>query len=566
MRVPALFLIPLCCCAAAAAEALRAPSQRPNILLLMAEDLSPRVGAYGDPVAVTPALDRLAQEGLRFTNAFTTAGVCAPSRAAQITGVHQMALGAQHMRSSDGGYLAVPPPEVKAYPELLRRAGYYTFTDHKLDYQFSGVFPDSGPFTIWDAEGRGSDWSGREEGQPFFGLINFQVTHESAIFPRPAWPKSAAHLLFQALYLFSFWGHRDVVKPEEVRVPPYYPDTPTVRADLARHYNNVHLMDQQVGEIRSRLEAEGLAGSTILVWTTDHGDGLPRAKRELYDSGIRVPLVVYWPEALQPDGAEPGGVDEQLVSFVDLAPSLLRLAGLEPPAFMVGRPLLGSGAGSKPRRYVFAAKDRMDDIPDRQRAVRDRRFKYIRNYRAGEPGARRLAFRENLDIMRELWEWREAGRLQPAAARWFEPRPPEELYDTLADPHEVQNLAEDPEHRATLARLRAALDAWLERTPDLGAIPEEELRQRFWPGGEQPVTANPSIAVEPAGEGRARLILACETEGASLGYRIHGAGTRRVEGWRLYGGPFEAALGAAIEVKAVRYGYAESDVVRSELR
>ncbi len=262
----------------------------PNILLLMAEDMSVRVGAFGDPVAHTPNLDTLASQGVRYTRTFTTAGVCAPSRAAHILGMHQIATGTQHMRSSSrpaGGYFSVPPAEVKAYPELLRREGYYTYTDAKLDYQFSGALSGSGPTTIWNREGaQAGDWSRRAKGQPFFGLINFTVTHESGVFrPLGDRPQSPIHF---AMQLARWWQLEDpvpeMVQAADVQLPPYYPDTNTVRDDLARHYNNIAAMDHQVGDILARLESDGLADSTIVIWTTDHGDGLPRAKRELFDS------------------------------------------------------------------------------------------------------------------------------------------------------------------------------------------------------------------------------------------------------------------------------------------
>jgi arylsulfatase A-like enzyme len=526
----------------------------------MAEDMGPRVGAFGDPVAVTPHIDRLATEGVRYPDTFTTAGVCAPSRAAHITGVHQMALGAQHMRSQQGGYRAVPPPEVKAYPELLRAAGYHTFTNLKLDYQFSQVGPGSGPFTIWDREGRlRADWREREPGQPFFGLVNLWSTHESALFPRTGFPKSATHLFFQLVYAVTFWGHEDVVAPGEVRVPPYYPDTPTVRDTIARHYNNIYKMDEEVGVILEALEREGLADSTIVIWTTDHGDGLPRAKREVFDSGIRVPMIVRWPDALRPAALKAGGEDPRLVSFVDLAPTVLAMAGLPAPDYMVGRDFSSSDPADR-RKYIYAAKDRMDEIPDRQRAVRDRRFKYIRNFHPEEPGARRLVFREHLDIMEELWSLWEGGSLDPAAARWFELRSSEELYDTRNDPHEIKNLAGEPAHAAALDRLRSALDAWLVRIEDRSAIPEGELAELFWPGGVEPVTPPPSARVQEAGAGRVRVALACTEPGASLGYRVDGGR------WRLYREPLELSDGETLCVKAVRYGWRESDEVQVDLR
>ena len=527
-----------------------AAERRPNILLLLAEDLGPRIGAFGDPVAVTPHLDQMAREGTRYTRVFTTAGVCAPSRAALITGVHAISTGSHHMRSSSKGYRSVPPPEVKAFPELLRAAGYATFTDFKLDYQFSGTAAGSGPFTIWDEEGIGTHWRDLGGDRPFFGLINFLETHESGVFPRPAWPRSAAHAYMQLVHLFLHIGHEDVVSPEEVVLPPYYPDTPLVRADIARHYDNVHLMDERVGEILDQLEADGLSDSTVVIWTADHGDGLPRAKRELFDSGIHVPMIVRWPPSLRPEDAEPGAEQDRLVSFVDLAPTLLALAGVLAPPWMDGRVFMGPQPEPE-RRYVFAARDRIDERPDRQRSVRDERYKYIRSYRPGTPGAAHVAWRDVQDTMRELWVRHERGELEGAAALWFEPRPTESLYDTASDPHEVRDLAREREFEPILRRLRGALDTWLAQRVDWGDVPEEEMIEQMWPGGEQPITAEPGIEIL-GGDGAFRVRISATTPGASLGYRLDGGR------WRLYSGAFSAQPGARIEARAVRYGWAES--------
>ncbi len=521
---------------------------RPNIVLLMAEDLGPRIGAYGDPVAHTPRVDQLAREGARFTRAFTTAGVCAPSRAAIITGVHQNRWGAGHMRAARGGYAASPPPEVKAFPELLRAAGYYTVNDGKTDYQMSlrlgGVF--GGPETIWDDAGSG-DWADRAPGQPFFAYLNLGQTHESQVWPTWAWPSG---WIAAAMWPLRIWNHAGwplETDPGVVALPPYYPDTPTVRADLARHYNNIAAMDVAVGRVLDRLDREGIADRTIVIFMGDHGDGLPRAKRWLYDSGLHVPLVVRWPGVVAP-----GGVRDALVSGVDLGPTLLSMAGVPRPDWLEGRVFIGPERG-EPRRYVYAARDRMDESPDTVRAVRDERFKYIRHWVPERPYVLDLAFRDQTPMMREMRTLHAAGELSGPPALWFRARrDAEELFDTARDPHEIENLVDDPDHAETLARLRSALDAWLERGPDLGLLPEDELRRRFAPDGEQPETPEPEIRVA---DGRANVTAAAE--GASL--EVRRAGGR----WNLYTAPVAVASGETLEARAQRYGWRISPTVEA---
>lgn len=529
----------------------------PNILVLMAEDLSARVAAFADPLARTPNLDRLAADGVRFPNTFTTAGVCAPSRAAFITGVHQISLGAQHMRTSTapgGGYLAVPAPEIKAFPELLRQAGYYTFTDNKLDYQFSGIRAGSGPFTIWDAQGSDSHYRNRRAQQPFFGLINFLSTHESATFT--VWSQVKAGNWLGMLVASSALAARaslpHSIAAENVAVPPYYPDVPAVRQEIARLYNNVQVMDAEVGAILADLKTAGLLDNTIIIWTTDHGDALPRAKRELFDSGIRVPMIIRWPDRLRPAGLDAGTLDSRLISFIDLAPLILELAGVELPKFLQGRtPFAGT-----PRQYIHASRDRVDEQEDRVRAVRDQQFKYLRYYRPGTPGAYRIAYREAQETMQALWQAQSSGQITPAQAAWFAPRPEEALYDVTTDPHELNNLAGNPAYAADLTRLRSALGAWRLRVADLGEISEDKLAQRFWPDGRQPVTPPPTIEVDRNG----LLHLQSSSPGASLGYRLDDAD------WQLYRAPVAVAAGQSFVAKAVRYGWAESTEVRWEGR
>ncbi len=331
-------------------------------------------------------------------------------------------------------------------------------------------------------------------------------------------------------------------------MPPYLPDTPTVRADLARHYANIHVMDAEVGEILARLDADGLTESTVVVWTSDHGDGMPRGKCELFDSGLHVPMIIRWPVRYRPAGAEPGSVDDRLVSFVDLAPTFLELAGVVPPATMHGRSLLDESG--VPRDYVYASRDRIDEVPDRQRAVRDARFKYIRSWHPELPGGHPLSFRDDLESTRELRALHASGGLDPLQSLWFEPVGEERLYDTFEDPHELRNLSGDPGQAKVLVRMRDALDTWLDGVGDSSEIPEGEMVENFWPGGVAPLTVAPRVSLD---NGVVRAT--CATPGASIG-------VRRGDGdWELYAGSFAEASGTELLFKAVRYGWDESDEV-----
>jgi arylsulfatase A-like enzyme len=527
-----------------------AAAASPNVLLLVAEDLSPRVGPYGDEVARTPNLDALARHSVRFDRVFTTAGVCAPSRAALITGLHQISFAAQHMRTSTGPlgtYYAQPPEGLKAFPELLRAAGYFTFTDGKLDYQFSGIVAGSGPFTLWDAEGPDAHWRQRASGQPFFGLINFLETHESGVMRPDGEAVSESHAGTREMRRQRGLVAEPVTDPAAVLLPPYYPDLPDVRRDLARHYDNIHAMDRRLGAILEQLEADGLADDTIVVWTSDHGDGLPRAKRELTDAGLRVPMLIHIPAQHAPPDWPGRGVDDRLVSFVDLAPTVLGWAGVAVPEALHGHNLL---TGPQ-RRYVYASRDRMDEVMDRQRAVRGARYKYIRSWYPELPGGHRLEYRDNLDMVRAMRAAFEAGELDAAQRQWFEPAGEERLYDTLEDPHELADLSRDPEHAKVRRRLRDALVDWLARVGDLGRLPEDVLRARLLNDeGEVPRTPAPGVSVE---DGR---LHAAAANGASVGYAENGGP------WRLYSGPVPVNL--PVSVKAVRYGWRESPVVTVE--
>ncbi len=530
---------------------------RPNIVWISNEDMSPHLGAYGDRLARTPVLDRLATESIRYTHAFTTAPVCAPSRAAIITGMYQNAIGAQHMRTTEntvpelpGPYLAVPPFFVKAFPEYLRAAGYFTSNRAKTDYQFGD------PFTIWDSVGANAHWRNRSDpSQPFFSVFNLVVTHESQIFPSSPARK----------------GKPLVTDPARIEVPPYYPDTPLVREELARMYDNIADMDGQVGEILKQLADDGLAENTIVLYWSDHGDGVPRAKRSLYDSGLRVPLMIRWPKTLAPPYPA-GAVSDGLVSFIDLAPTVLALAGLDVPSHLPGRVLVGPKAAPAPE-FVFAARDRMDIEYDMMRSARDGRYLYIRNFAPELPYAGPIVYRNQSAIMQEWLRLQAAGALTGPAALWMRTaRPVEELYDTQADPHQVRNLAAEFGHRATLERMRKAVADWMTRIGDQGLINEPEMIQRMWPGGVQPETAQPYIvprrsAATPARQASIKVdaptevVIYVPTQGASIGYTTEDGPAPK---WRLYTGPILVDRPMTLRAKAIRYGYKESAETRVE--
>ena len=545
----------MCGALPAAAHASPQPPRHPNIVWISNEDMSPHLGVYGDALARTPNLDKLAKESVRFTRAFTTAPVCAPSRAAIITGMYQNAIGAQHMRTTEdrvpelpGPYLAVPPFYVKAFPEYLRAAGYYTSNRAKTDYQFGD------PFTIWDDLGQNAHWRNRPDtSQPFFAVFNLMVSHESQIFPSSPARK----------------GKPLVTDPAKIQVPPYYPDTPLVREELARMYDNIADMDTQAGDILRELDADGLTDNTIVFYWSDHGDGVPRAKRSLYDSGLRVPLMIRWPKALGSD-VTPGSVRDDLVSFIDLAPTLLALAGVEIPAHFQGRVLVGPKSGPAPP-FVFAARDRMDIEYDMMRSARDARFLYIRNFEPELPYAGHIIYRNQSAIMQEWLRLQAERKLTGPAALWMRTsRPAEELFDTVADPYQIHNLAAEPAHRATLERMRQAVNDWMRRIDDQGLVNEPEMIQRMWPGGMQPQTAQPYIVprrttADPARPGTlaikepTELIVYVPTQGASIGYTMDEGPNPK---WRLYTGPILADRPLTLRAKAIRYGYKESAETR----
>ncbi|MEM1128746.1 MAG: sulfatase-like hydrolase/transferase [Bacteroidota bacterium] len=525
---------------------------QPHVVWFIADDLSPIMAAYGDSTVHTPHLDRLAQEGVTVERAYVTTPVCAPSRTAMLTGVYPTSMGALHMRTQRRTsaldqvtepellaiptYEAVPPPDVLPVTIYLQRAGYFTANLGKEDYQFAT------PAGLWHARTDTAHWRQRPDPtQTFFYIHNDVETHESQIWGRAGQPLA--------------------VHPAAVRVPAYYPDTSIVRRDIAQQYTNLLATDANVGRVLAELEADGLLESTVFIFVGDHGDGLPRAKRDLYDSGLRVPLIVRIGAEVRAalgdrlGAPPPGGRITHPVSGVDLAPTLLALAGLPVPAAMQGLPFLGDPQAPE-RRYAVGVKGRMDPSVNETRAVTDGRWKYIRNLQPERPYVQTLPYRDRVATMQLLRQLHAKGALTGPPALWFRAtKPAEELYDTHADPDEVRNLATDPRLNATLARLRGALDAWADATGDLGVLPEPQLIRRLWPpDGTQPTTAAPVPDLSAHGN-TYTVTLTSATPGALLAYAIDG------QAWRPYTGPFEATAETTLTLRAHRLGHLPADTV-----
>lgn len=477
--------------------------------------MSPHLGCYGDTYANTPNLDRFAAEGQRYTHAFSTAGVCAPSRSCLITGMYQTTIGTCHMRSNHA-----PPAHIKCFPTYLRDAGYYCTNNVKTDYQFD-VPPDA-----WDDNSKTAHWRNRKKSdQPFFAVFNSTVTHESQIGKLKSLPEALASRIPGGLH-----------DPARATLPPWYPDTELIRKHWAHMYDCHSAMDVWAGDLLKQLEVDGLADSTVVFFFSDHGDGIPRAKRWMYDSGLHVPFLVRWPGRLHPNTTT-----DRLVSFVDFAPTVLSIAGVKIPEHMQGAPFLGKHE-SKPRKHIFAARDRMDERYDTIRAARDSRYKYIRNYQPDKPYDQYVSYCESWPIMQELRRVQAAGGLNDAQRLFFRStKPLEELYDTESDPHELHNLADSPEHRDPLDSLRTALDQWLDESNDLGFVPETEL-DRFVPAQNPDLTtsAGPTYSMNEAGEsvfGISRQRLLKELNGRKKLRRY-----RAIKTLGLAGGPDMKAL------------------------
>ena len=441
-------------------------ADRPNILWITAEDMSPVLGCYGDKFAVTPNIDKLARESVRYTKAFASAPVCSPSRSCLITGCYPTSLSTQQMRSG----FAIPK-SMRGFPALLRAQGFYTSNNVKTDYN-TGNYADIIKAS-WNESSATAHWRKRpDKAQPFFSVFNLMTSHQSRSM---VWPYTRFKEEVQSTLSASA-----IHDPKKVPVPPYYPDTPLIRRELARFYDCVTAMDIQVGAILKQLEEDGLAENTIVFFYSDHGSGMPRHKRALLDSGMHVPLIIRFPKKWQHLApGKPGTTTDRLVSFVDYAPTVLNLLGQPIPEAMQGEPFLGPN-NAKPRRYVYGHRDRVDEVRDLSRSVRDERYLYIRNYMPHLGYNQPTAWPDSGEIRHDFY--RMTNKEKMTAAQWHfagPTRPVEELYDCQADPQNLKNLAGSEAHQKTLKRLRKAHRKHITQTVDLGFLPESEAWEMF---------------------------------------------------------------------------------------
>lgn len=437
---------------------------QPNIIWLVCEDQSPGFfPMYGDDTASLPNLKALAEDSVVYDNMHATTPVCSPARSAIITGMYPTTLGTHNMRTFNEGrttnqpQLGIPsyspkfPDYIKPFTIYLREAGYYCTNSNKQDYNFKV------PQETWDqtcrycqgAEKQNIHWRNRAPGQPFFAVFNFQITHESKI-----WEQQDNELF---------------VAPDAVNVPPYFPDDAVVRKDMAVNYSNLVRMDRELGAIIDELKEQGLYDDAYIFFYSDHGGPFPRHKRAIYDTGTKVPMMIKMPK-----NAAAKTRNNDLWSFIDLAPTVLDLAQLDVPEHIQGLPMLNKS--TKPRAHLVTASDRFDGQVDRIRSVKTKRYKFIKNYNPDQPHALDVNYRKQMPMMRRLLELEQQGVLSKHVQRWFDaPKPQYEFYDLLQDPYELSNLAMDAAHRERLLQFNAVLDQWISETNDLGERSEQEI-------------------------------------------------------------------------------------------
>ena len=540
-----LFML-FCCLYIQAQEKTEKPL---NIIWISCEDIGPILSTYGNKAIKTPNIDRIAAEGVKYTNAYSTVGVCAPSRFSIITGMYPARLGAHNMRTGNHNnfkfpedvfhktnkgildtsgknvpeYEVVTPSYVKAFTEYLRAENYYCVNDDKCDYQFNA------PFTAWNDVFGGGTYKNAPKDAPFFYVKNHYISHESRIWLRKDKPLT--------------------VNPEEVTIPAYYPDIPIVRNDITRKYSNIEALDKEVGQLLDQLEADGVLDNSIIFFWSDHGGNLLRQKRAVGNSGLHVPLLIRYP-----DGYSAGEIDDRLVSLMDLGPTVMSLLGIKPPQHLDGRAFAGKYEQA-PRKLIFGSADRFDESTDMQRSVLDGRYVYVKNFMPELPLIYRNKYREQIPMNAKLIALNQEKKLKGNASYIFmDTKPLEEFYDLQNDPYEVNNLANDPNYATKIKGYRKALKDWQIEIEDKGFVPEHDLIEMFWPEMKQPITQNVTFKKNNKGT----LKLNSLTEGASIGYQIgDDIGTNH---WNLYHKPLRIDTSQKILARAIRIGYKTSEI------
>ena len=387
--------------------------------------------------------------------------VCAPARSAIITGMYPSSIGTGNQRAYHQKRKVRPDSEsqldfpyyssklaeaIKPFTQILRENGYYCTNNSKTDYNFK--LTDE----AWDESSENASWENRKKDQPFFAVFNFGVTHESSI-----WRRDKKKLK---------------VDPNILKVPPVFPDDSITRHALAVNYSNLIEMDIQMGKIIDRLKKGNLYDNTYIFFYSDHGGPFPRHKRAIYETGTKVPFIVKFPKGFKTDDKR----NNDMLSFIDFAPTILSIAGIDIPKIYQGKPFLGAKKSLKKRRYLFTASDRFDELTDRIRAVKSKRFKYVRNYNIEKPHALNVVYRTQMNLMKHLNELNKSNSLSYKQKLWFQvPKRPEEFYDLENDPFELNNLIEDEKFAPHINELKLQLDSWLKNINDLGEIPEKEL-------------------------------------------------------------------------------------------
>jgi N-sulfoglucosamine sulfohydrolase len=515
---------------------------KPNILWLSVEDMSPRLSCYGDSTILSPNINQLFKQGMLYANMYTTAGVCAPSRHAIATGMIQTSTGGHNMRTLQNtypektglplSYSVVLPGGVRHFSEYLREEGYYCTNNEKTDYQFENTS------AIWDESGPQAHYKNRSPEQPFFSVFNYVGTHESQI-----WAKKSRPLR---------------VDPKKVKVPPFLPDTDSVRLDIARHYTNISEMDDWVGDKIEELKKDRLLENTIIMFWSDHGDGLPNIKREINKRGLHVPFIVRFPKAYSTIGEMPPGyVETKLCSSLDWAPTVLSLAGIKAPVYMQGKALLGKYMHKEGHQYIFAARDRLDSEYDRSRSVFDGRYQYIYNFDTSKPKYADVGFRKSQAGMREILRLKEAGKLNKEQYAWFlQPKAKEEFFDLEKDPFQSQNEIENPLYRSDIERFRIAFLNWQKNITDFGAMNEKALIKSMWQGeNTQPITANVTYNKK-----KGRIYLKSMTSSATIVYKILDPNKEESRSWNIYKEGILLKKNQKLKVKAQRIGFKESEI------